>query len=225
MDTTEPAQQTSGLFPFLLDLLFPPRCWHCGRVDTQACDRCQQQLAHIPITNVAPPPLPPMTGLATTQIHRGQLQQAIQALKYEQALFLAWPLAGRLAEQVKMLGWRVDAVGGVPLHHDRYRERGYNQAKVLAECVAELLGLPEVSGALHRDSYTRPQVGLGREARLQNVAGAFRAEPDIVRGQRILVIDDVLTTGATLQACTQAVATSGAAAVFGLTITAAKKLI
>jgi ComF family protein len=111
-------------------------------------------------------------------------------------------------------------VAAVPLHTQRLRERGYNQSKELATTVAALLEKPDYSQYVHRDHYTRPQVGLSRAERHRNVAKAFSATPP-VNGKHILLIDDVFTTGATLRACAQALVTNGAGAVYGITVTAA----
>ena len=204
-----------------LDLLFPPRCAGCGRVDTPWCDRCQARLLRVPLDTIPRPAPPPLQGIITTGRHTGQLQRLVHALKYDNARVIAQPLGARLAARLEQQHWQIDVVAAVPLHVHRLQERGYNQAKLVSQQVAELLGKPDVSNAIHRDHDTRSQVGLNRAQRQQNVADAFRAEP-VVAGQHILLIDDVFTTGATLQACAQALVDSGAAAVFGLTITAAR---
>ena len=219
-------QQAWGLtrpVAVLLDLLYPPRCINCGRVDTPWCAVCQENFRQLPLVNpVAARQLHPMQAVATTAIHDGQLQHMIHALKYENATYLAPSLGERLAKQAQIERWAVDGVISVPLHMTRYRERGYNQAKLLADEVAGLLGLPSLDGALLRDSFTRSQVGLGKAERQQNVAGAFHAVPHLVEGHRLILVDDVLTTGSTLQACATALIAGGAAAVYGLTVTTAK---
>ncbi|MEM6529967.1 MAG: phosphoribosyltransferase family protein, partial [Chloroflexota bacterium] len=165
-------------------------------------------------------PPPPLAGIATTATPTGLLQELVQALKYEDARLLAYPLAWRVARRVEQLNWPVDSVAAVPLHTHRLRERGYNQSKDLTIEIAELLGLPDYSEFIVRDHYSRPQVGLSRRERRQNVAGAFSATPS-VRGRHVLLIDDVFTTGATLGACAQALLLNGAGAVYGMTVTAA----
>ncbi len=204
----------------LLDLVFPPTCSSCGRVDTRWCDRCQRRLDDVPFPRPAKRPPSPLHGLATTGIHTGQLQHLVQELKYEGARHLTYPLAERLAYQVHQQGWPVDCVVAIPLHIKRLRKRGYNQAKELSNLVATFLDVPDYSDAVHRDQDTRSQVGLSRQERRQNVAGAFRADP-VIAGQRVLLVDDVYTTGATLGACANAVMASGASAVYGLTVSAA----
>ena len=109
----------------------------------------------------------------------------------------------------------------VPLHINRLRERGYNQARLIAGHVAQMRGLPLVPQAIYRQVETHSQVGLNAEEREANMQGAFGADPQTVSAQTILLIDDVYTTGATLAACAQAAREAGAAAVYGLTGTMA----
>ena len=101
------------------------------------------------------------------------------------------------------------------------KERGYNQAQLLAEVVAGHMRLPCVSSALQRERHTQSQVTMTAAERLTNVQGAFSADPAQVADQIVLIIDDVYTTGATLNACGEALLSSGAKAVYGLTVTAA----
>jgi ComF family protein len=105
----------------------------------------------------------------------------------------------------------------VPLHPDRQRERGFNQSDLLAHAMADPLGLSVRADLLQRVRPTRPQVGLARQERLQNVADAFRARPE-VEGGRWLLVDDVCTTSATLEACAQALRLRGAGAVWAITL-------
>jgi ComF family protein len=106
----------------------------------------------------------------------------------------------------------------VPLSVERQRERGYNQAALLARAFAELAGLPYDPLAARRVRHTETQVRLTAEARRRNVQGAFRGRPERVAGRTIILVDDITTTGATLMACAEALTTAGAAAVWGLTL-------
>lgn len=205
----------------LVDLLFPPQCVGCDIVDTHLCNNCQHEIDETPIINGAKHLPLPLTAIATTGLHRGKLQALIHSLKYENRKEFAIILASRLATQALSQTWDFDCIAAIPLHHSRLKSRGYNQAQLLSEEVAKLLKLPDFSGALHRDRFVRSQVGLGREARQANVAETFRADAELVQGKRILLIDDVFTTGSTLQACARAMVTGGAEAVYGLTVTAA----
>ncbi|MEP7291855.1 MAG: ComF family protein [Chloroflexota bacterium] len=202
-----------------LDLIYPPRCAGCGRIDSRWCDRCQQELEQVAF-DLRRGRLPPLEAVAATGIHEGKLQQAIHALKYVGAHDLAAPLGERLTAALNALHWQIDTIIPVPLHSTRQRERGANQSQQLAEYVAEALRLPCTHQALTRWRDTPPQVGLNREQRQTNVRGAFRATTNL--SGSILLLDDVFTTGATLQACAQAARDAGASAVYGLTISVAR---
>jgi ComF family protein len=206
-------------FQFLLDLLYPPRCAGCDRVDTRWCASCQQELADVPF-DLRQSKIAPLKAIATTGIHEGKLQQAVHALKYAGAHEVAAPLGERLVMAITTLNWQFDMIMPLPLHSARQRERGANQAEQLASFVALELNLPYSHTALTRWRDTPPQVGLNRAQRLDNVRDAFRANAPI--SGTVLLIDDVFTTGATLQACAQAAREAGASAVYGLTVSAAR---
>lgn len=106
----------------------------------------------------------------------------------------------------------------VPLGEDRLRFRGYNQVDLFAGPLAELLGLRYLPGALRRDRETRSQVGLTGDQRRVNLADAFRASAELVAGRRVLLVDDVFTTGSTGNACARALKEAGAAHVFLFTL-------
>jgi ComF family protein len=118
----------------------------------------------------------------------------------------------RLAHSLP-IHYRPDLVLDVPLHPARQRERGYNQAALLADSLAQTLGSPRLSGALRRLRPTAPQSGLTARARRQNLANAFGvARPAALEEREVLVVDDVLTTGSTLEACLSVLRESGARA-------------
>ncbi|MEN8240689.1 MAG: phosphoribosyltransferase family protein [Chloroflexota bacterium] len=112
----------------------------------------------------------------------------------------------------------LDMIVPVPLGPKRLKERGYNQAYLLAEAYANRLAIECNQHALRRIRETRTQVGLSIVQRQQNVTGAFKAESKEVSGKRVLLIDDILTTGATLNACAVALKQAGADRVFSLTL-------
>jgi competence protein ComFC len=216
------ARMNAGLLAsmrsFVLDLVFPPRCAGCGRVDTVWCDRCWAEMDILPL-GVAVDVHPPLTNAIATGQHTGKLQQAIWALKYENTPALAEPLGERLAACFEQQNWIIDMIVPVPLHAKRLRERGYNQAQELGEHAAMLLSLPCISDALTRTRQTQSQVTLNAEQRQTNMEDAFLANPDRVHRKTLLLIDDVYTTGATLAACAQAALDAGANAVYGMTVT------
>ncbi|MGC8786236.1 MAG: ComF family protein [Anaerolineae bacterium] len=114
--------------------------------------------------------------------------------------------------------WPVDVILPVPLHPQRFRERGYNQSTLLARELARHTALPIAEHSLSRIAPTLPQVGLNAAQRAENVRNAFRCTDDSVSGLSVLLVDDVLTTGATLRACAQALLQGNAYAVWGLTL-------
>ena len=113
----------------------------------------------------------------------------------------------------------------VPLHSARQRDRGFNQAESLGAGVARSLGLRLDSGILHRVRSTPPQTGLSHSARRRNVQGAFEVRGRSVRGQSLLLVDDVMTTGATAHACSQRLKQAGAKKVLVLTLARAEPLV
>ena len=154
----------------------------------------------------------------------GPLRNAIHQLKYYQDQPLAQALGEALQDYWRLLRWPRALVVPVPLSRERLAHRGYNQAELLADVLAGSAGLPVAPGALRRRRDTPSQVGLSANERWNNMIGAFEARPSLVRGQPILLIDDVFTTGATLQACAQALLLEGAGQVYGLTAARAGQL-
>lgn len=225
------ARNRSGLFSMttlaqlgqgLLDLVFPPCCVHCGRVDHRYCPSCREQLTQWPL-HVQHSTMQPLQAIASTGLHEDVLQSAIQALKYHHTPDIAWPLGERLAAALADQNWSIDIIVPVPLHTERLRERGYNQANELAHALATASGIPHFPQALHKQRHTRSQVELSREERLQNVREAFTVQQqEAVRGKTVLLVDDVKTTGATLAACAHSLLAADAQAVYGLTVSAAQ---
>ncbi|HEY1959478.1 MAG TPA: ComF family protein [Polyangiaceae bacterium] len=140
-------------------------------------------------------------------VYGGAMSNAITRFKYGPTPELARPLGALLAAEARGRFDHVDAVVPVPLHPSRLFERGFNQAVLLARPVARALGVPLRARALARTRPTERQAELDRSARLQNVAGAFRARRPT--NERILLIDDVRTTGATQNACAEALRGAG----------------
>jgi len=154
-------------------------------------------------------------------IYNDALGAAVVLLKYEEVKRLGEWFAARLGETMAQQGgeFRPDMVAPVPLHRDRLRERGYNQAEVIARPLARRLGLPLLPRLLVRARPRPPQLVLSRRERWNSVRGAYVTHADArVDKARILLVDDVFTTGATLDACARALRKAGAAEVMGLTV-------
>ncbi len=147
----------------------------------------------------------------------GVLREAIHALKYRHSLRLGNVMARWLAWVVRREGWPVEAVVPVPLGPQRRRERGYNQAAWLAWPLARHLKVPCLCRTVERSRETRSQVGLTMAERRKNVQGAFRLHRPLTF-RRILLVDDVMTTGATLDAVASEMLRGGAEVVWAVTV-------
>jgi ComF family protein len=154
----------------------------------------------------------------------GALRELVHLLKYNGMIPLATPLGERLASVAETPLWREEfascqAVVPVPLDPARLRSRGYNQAELLGRVVARRLRLPLLPArTLRRVRATSTQAGLTRPQRRENVRGAFAAEGALVKDRQILLIDDVMTTGATLDCCAAALRSAGARRVVALCV-------
>jgi ComF family protein len=146
------------------------------------------------------------------------LREAIHHFKYEGVRALAGVLGDILHTGWLVDPWPAEVIVPVPLHKGRLRERGYNQSALLSHELSVRAGLPMVDGVLARTAPTRPQVGLSIEERADNVRNAFRCLGQGLLDARVLLVDDVWTTGATMRACGQALLAGGARAVWGLTL-------
>ena len=149
------------------------------------------------------------------------VREAIHALKFRGRRAMAVPLGDLLAETAarELAGRPVDVLVPVPLHRRRERERGFNQSELLARRVGAARGIPVASRAVIRRAATTPQTELTAAERLANVRSAFAVDrPGEVRGRHVLLIDDLVTTGATAGACARCLVDSGAASVGLLTV-------
>lgn len=217
----------------MLDLVFPPRCAACRRPGAHLCEPCRGSFALLGENCCAlcstPLPAPGICSRCRRQPpayervwsafrFEGTLRQAVHTLKYGRRRALADPLAAAMLEAPARPAWAVDAVTAVPMHADREAARGYNHAMLLAAALAARLDLPLLgAGSLQRVRATETQVGQDLAARAANVDGAFRAAAD-VKGLGVLLIDDVCTTGATLNACACALLQAGARQVTAATL-------
>lgn len=147
------------------------------------------------------------------------MRQAIHKLKYDNFRAIALPLARLLAKYWEARPLPVDVIVPVPLHARRLRQRGYNQSALLAGELGKIIGLPVMEGTLLRLENTPAQVkAINAEMRRKNVCGAFACCDGMLQGRRVLLIDDICTTGATLDSCAGALKRSGVHSVWGLTL-------
>ena len=150
----------------------------------------------------------PFTGIARKLIH---------LYKFRNCLAVAPFLSERMCEawNTYCADCQIDAITYIPLHFTRYFTRGYNQSEILADMLAKRLGIPKIR-ALRRRRRTSQQARLGLKSRMANMAGAFSADEKGIAGKRILLVDDVFTTGTTFTAATKALQKAGAAEVYVL---------
>lgn len=225
--------QQSG--QFLLDLLLPPRCFHCEAAGSWLCDECFNQIQFIdtavchrcgtPIDATLKcqqcfiHPLQYIDGIrSAAYFDDNPIRSAIHQLKYRNHTAVAAVLAQFLADTVARHQLAADVIVPVPLHRSRHKTRGYNQSYLLAKHLGDLLNLPVNTTTLERTRQTKSQMSLGVQERRQNVADAFAAHNNRLAGQRVFLIDDVCTTGATSDACAAALKAGNAATVWGLTL-------
>lgn len=217
----------------ILDWLYPPRCGGCNRLYSRWCSHCREQV------RLVQPPLcercgkmiqagricaechsssPAFAALRSWAVYEGGLRHAILRLKYEGDLALGEILARPMLELLQTLGWDFELVIPVPISLARKKERGYNQASLLALPIALGWGAAYRPEALKKVRDTPSQVGLTVAQRRQNVLDAFEAQEKFVSGRSVLVVDDVTTSGATMEASSRALKNAGTRQVFGITL-------
>ncbi len=218
----------------LLDAVFPVDCASCGNSGGVICDSCLESLPVLnpPYCEVCAAPGDfsrcqvcvesgrPFDGIRSPYLYSGAVRQAILALKYGGLRSAASQLGDLLADYLIDNPLPGDVVAPVPMHISRQRERGYNQAELLARRVAGRSGLRYEPGALARIRPADPQAGISAAAeRAVNVAGsvAVAGHCDPV-GARFILVDDVATTGSTMGVCAAVLKDAGAASVWGLTL-------
>ena len=226
--------QIARLKGIALDLLFPQRCVGCGKWGYFICPFCRQSLSHIepPLCPKCGRPQPSgilcsaciswqaqIDGIRSPFRFDGAIRKAVHELKYRNLRAIASPLAELLNEYLAAHTVPADVLVPIPLHPRRLRERGYNQSGLLALELGKLGQLPIVTSCLIRQRDTPPQARtVSVEERRRNIAKAFICLDNRIRDQRILVIDDVATSGATLDAAAGALKSAGASSVWGLTV-------
>ena len=215
-----------------LDLLFPQSCIGCGKEGRLICDFCLQSFLRItpPICPGCGSPQPgemlcpscasrqsEIDGIRSPFRFEGVMRQAIHQLKYRNIRALAAPLAELLQDYLITCPVPADVLVPVPLHKKRLKERGYNQSGLLARELSKLTNLPVSEECLIRQHYAFPQARTTNvDERRSNVTGAFTCCDHRARDRQVLLIDDVATSGATLDACAKALKSAGAASVWAL---------
>ena len=155
----------------------------------------------------------------------GPFQHIVHALKYRGYKSIGVELGMRIGETLKEWNLEVDILIPVPLHHIKHRERGYNQSEIIARGIASAIGKPVVPNTVHRIRHTKTQTKLTIEERRKNMEHAFEMIPyssDILIGKKCLLVDDIITTGATTNSCAQVILSAGAAKIVAASAALAK---
>ncbi len=217
----------------LLDWLLPPRCGGCGALGSWLCARCLLLIEPVvePICGrcgrrleVRGEPctcrqrLQALEAVRSAAVYEGPLERAIHRLKYRGRRPLARALAGLLVERFEPFLQPGAILEPVPLHRRRRRRRGFNQSQLLADELRLAWPVGHARGHLVRRRDTRSQVGLDRAQRRRNVEGAFRWQGPDLRGRPVLLVDDVITTCATVEACARVLREAGAGDVRALSV-------
>lgn len=193
------------LFDSLLNLIFPPRCEVCKQDSKEAlCAKCFGQIKF----------MKPHLGIHCVSVYDGVIKDALHRFKFKQRKSLAEPLGilmvKYLSEITALEIKEIDVIIPVPLHSSRQRQRGFNQVQLLAEVISKYFNLP-VLPALERIKNTKPQFDLPRRERFINVSEAFKvSDSKAVYNRRILLIDDIYTTGSTISECSKTLKIAGA---------------
>src|SRR5262245_15479471 len=234
--------QKSELFQAAVSLFYPATCTVCGkqvRASEYLCDACEAKIIRImaPFCETCSEPFEGSINTAFScancahrTIHfdaavaayrgRGIVRDVIHEFKYNRQIHLRHLVARWLRaalDDERLRSRRFDVIVPVPLHPARQRERGFNQASLLAELFSAQTSVP-CKPLLKRIRYTTTQTALDRSERMENLHNAFRLRQNVdVRGLRVLLIDDVLTTGSTLSECARVLKRSGAISVHAAT--------
>jgi len=208
---------------WILDLLFPPKCPFCHRILEQPralfCPDCQAQLPWLP-PEKAERKCTFVEVCVSALRYKGLVQESIHRFKFKGRRWYAQTYGVLMSQCVQdHLQGRYDLICWVPVSARRKRERGYDQGYLLARVVSEQLG-QECAWLLEKVKDNPAQSGLeGAAARRANVLGVYRvADPERVRGKRVLLVDDVVTTGETLPECARTLRVAGAAEVVCVTL-------
>ena len=230
-------QHSRDMLQQVLDLLFPVHCAGCQITGQVLCPACIARIQPLPspICDFCGTPLstygvckncqyhhPNLSGQRAVSLYQEPLRGCIHGLKYDGNTRLTEPLGLLLAQAYRRYGMQADMLIPVPLHSVRQQQRGYNHASLLAEVCSANLGVPMNDRILVRHRATVAQVDLHPRERYQNVAGAFActsgSASDALYGRRIVIIDDVSTTSATLEACATPLFAAGAKEIWGLVL-------
>ncbi len=229
---------------FVLDIFYPKKCIFCGEVLSfgsenvlcnsctdkvhtigEYCERCGKEIdPKETLCSDCKHPLHFFDKGRSVFVYEDEVKNAILDMKYHEKMYLSEFFAKLLYDLfASELAWDIDVVVSVPLHKARFRKRGYNQSELLARAFASLAGIKYKNDILKKVKNTHSQQELSREERLKNMMGTFEARPNKVYS-KVLIIDDVYTTGSTIDACSKALLDNGYKEVYFLTIATGRRV-
>lgn len=213
----------------VLDFVYPPLCFSCGELlesgREHVCASCWSSIKRVREDEVlfnetrekllASGALDDLVSLFVFE-KEGAFQKIAHSLKYSGVQALGTELGRRIAAEMLVKRIRADFLVAVPLHKRRLRERGYNQSDLIARGIAEVTGIPVRNDLVRRIRWTSTQTTLSLEERQKNVAEAFECTIQDLHGSAIMVVDDVITTGATIASCGSALKKAGASRIIAV---------
>lgn len=239
-------ETVTSLWWDVLDFIYPQRCPVCQtalssgrelmcqncmfkfrekkRLLGPYCPSCKRQLPSLSDGCECEESDPTLEAVFSLGVYDEEMEALIENFKYRRkrrlGAFLSELLSESLLDSVKLP--RADFIVAVPLHKRKLRERGFNQSKIIASQLSEKLGIPVLPDSVIRKRNTRTQTGLSREERRKNVKDAFKLTGKVdLEGRRLLLVDDVLTTGATMSECARTLKNAGAKKIWGVTLAVA----
>ncbi len=228
------------LFDSIVDIIFPPQCLICGEIASSGlCLICRAsfqalvpplcEICSVPVETAEPSILcnkcrdsrPAYDKAWSLFVYDGAVKKAIQDFKYHGVSgfhrVFGELLSGRLKRE--LVDTQIDLIVPVPLHPSRERSRGYNQALLMARSCASLLSLPLLGSSLVRNRHTDSLADQGRKERYASLEGVFSLQNKIsLKGKKILLIDDIMTTGATFHQCARVLKEGAASHIYGITV-------
>ena len=216
-----------------VDFIYPPVCAGCGAPGSIWCKDCQEKVHEIgdkicPICgileksgNLCPEcqsSSPPYSALRSWAIFEGPLRTALLSLKYKSDLGLGNIFSIPLINLIQSNHWNFDCIIPMPISKAHKKTRGYNQSSLIARPIALALNKPLLQESVIRIKETKSQVNLSRSERFKNLQSAFLGNPAKLLSKKVLLVDDITTTGATMISCAQALKDAGCDQVFCLTV-------
>lgn len=219
-------------------MLYPQTCCFCGKIsDKEICEQCSKKITYItePVCKCCGKPIRDANKELcydcacnehffeqgkSVWVHEGPVRWSLYQFKYHNRRIYGITYTKELFRiyRGKIMDWNIGVIIPVPLHRKRKRQRGYNQAEIIAKQLGKLMGIPVDVKMVKRKRYTRPQKSLNSKERKQNLKHAFEIKSGIKIPRNVLIIDDIYTTGNTIDAIAKILKEKGAQKVFFLTI-------